>query len=278
MSDFLLADNALGFTPFALVAAIYLFWRSAHFEGVLRPRDVIVDLFFIVPLVFVACFILFVLPGSMSWYFWLNRMDLAAMVPWTVAVAIVFLGYQQMLRTWPAWLMLTFAWPYPAVWLQRILADPLVAATGWVGRAATDFARLPYEVGEGGTVQLDATGTTHPTQNPATLAYQWDLDGDGLCGEAGAGAGRGDEVGATPTLDAAAIDGSEELTVALKVTDSGGRTGVDHATVEVETVRPTLTLGGPAEFVPSQSDASLRVGVMPPIMPTRPPTEPTLPG
>ena len=152
MSDFLLADNALGFTPFALLAAIYLFWRSAHFEGVLRSRDVIVDLFFIVPLVGIACFILFVLPGSMSWYFWLNRMDLAAMAPWTVAVAIAFLGYQQMLRTWPAWLMLFFAWPYPAVWLQRILAEPLTAATAWVGRGVTDFARLPYEVGESGVV------------------------------------------------------------------------------------------------------------------------------
>ncbi|MQC17919.1 MAG: exosortase/archaeosortase family protein [Chloroflexi bacterium] len=150
MSDFLLADNALGFTPFALVAAVYLFWRSAHFEGVLRSRDVIVDLFFIVPLVGIACFILFVLPGSMSWYFWLNRMDLAAMVPWTVAVAIAFLGYQQMLRTWPAWLMLAFAWPYPAVWLQRFLSDPLTAWTAWIGRGVTDFARLPYEVGESG--------------------------------------------------------------------------------------------------------------------------------
>src|SRR5690606_38429038 len=144
MSDFLLADNALGFTPFALVAAIYLFWRSAHFEGTLRSRDIIVDSFFIAPLVFFACFILFVLPGSLSWYFWLNRMDLAAMVPWTVAVALAFLGYQQVLQTWPAWLMLFFAWPYPAVWLQRQLSEVLTSITAWTAQGVTEFARLSY--------------------------------------------------------------------------------------------------------------------------------------
>ncbi|MGE3960186.1 MAG: exosortase/archaeosortase family protein [Dehalococcoidia bacterium] len=157
MSDFLLADNALGFTPFALIAAIYLFWRSAHSESSLRPRDLLVDLFFMAPLVVIAGFVLFVLPGSMSWYFWLNRMDLAAMVPWTMAVTIAFLGYQQVLRTWPAWVMLFFAWPYPAVWVQRILTEPLTAVTTWSGRLTTDFLRLPYEVGESGA----AFSSTH---------------------------------------------------------------------------------------------------------------------
>ncbi|MCA9846467.1 MAG: exosortase/archaeosortase family protein [Dehalococcoidia bacterium] len=166
MSDFLLADNALGFTPFALVAAIYLFWRSAHSESSLRARDLLVDLFFMAPLVVIAGFVLFVLPGSMSWYFWLNRMDLAAMVPWTMAVAIAFLGYQQMLRTWPAWVMLFFAWPYPAVWVQRILTDSLTEVTTWAGRVTTDFARLPYEVGESGAA---FTSTHLPDDQNFTL-------------------------------------------------------------------------------------------------------------
>jgi len=166
MGDFLLADNALGFTPFALLAAVFLFWRSAHFDGTLRPRDIIVDSFFIAPLVFIAAFILFVLPGSLSWYFWLNRMDLAAMVPWTIAIATVFLGYQQMFRTWPAWLMLFFAWPYPAVWLQRELADPLTSVTAWTAHWVTEFARLPYNVGESTTVY---TSTHLPEDENFTL-------------------------------------------------------------------------------------------------------------
>jgi len=149
MGDFLLADNALGFTPFALLAAVYLFWRSGHFEGILRPRDIIVDAFFIAPLAFITVFILFILPGSLSWYFWLNRMDLAAMVPWTMAVTIVFLGYQQILRTWPAWAMLFISWPYPAVWLQRETAGPLTSITAWTARWVSDFARLSYDTAEG---------------------------------------------------------------------------------------------------------------------------------
>jgi exosortase/archaeosortase family protein len=157
MSDFLLADNALGFTPFALVAAIYLFWQTSHFDGTVRPRDIIVDLFFIVPLVFIAIFVLFITPGSMSWYFWLNRMDLAALAPWVAAVGFIFLGYQHVLRTWSAWAMLVLVWPYPAVWLQRQLSDLLTTITVWVADAVADLARLPFAPREGSR----AFTTTH---------------------------------------------------------------------------------------------------------------------
>lgn len=144
MQDFLLADNALGFTPFALVGAVYLFWVRAHSNSAPKLRDILVDLFFVAPLVFIAFFILFVTPASMSWYFWLNRMDLAALAPWTMAVAFAFLGYQQVLLTWPAWIVLFFAWPWPAVWLQNTLSDVFVPITAWTGQLVADFARLPY--------------------------------------------------------------------------------------------------------------------------------------
>lgn len=144
MQDFLLADNALGFTPFALVGAAYLFWVRAHSDEAPKTRDILVDLFFIGPLVFVACFILFVVPASQSWYYWLNRMDLAALAPWAMAVGFAFLGYQQVLRTWPAWVLLFFAWPYPAVWLPRELSEVFVPVTAATGRFIVDFARLPY--------------------------------------------------------------------------------------------------------------------------------------
>src|SRR5262249_9661545 len=36
----------------------------------------------------------------------------------------------------------------------------------------------PYTVEEGSTVTLDASGTTDPSQDPATLTYLWDLNGD----------------------------------------------------------------------------------------------------
>jgi exosortase/archaeosortase family protein len=144
MQDFLLADNALGFTPFALVAAAYLFWVRAHSDEAPKPRDILVDLFYIVPLVLLVFFILFVPPGAMSWYFGLNRIDLAALAPWALGVAFAFLGYQQVLRTWPTWIVLIFAWPYPAVRLQSLLADLFVPITAWTGQFVVEFARLPY--------------------------------------------------------------------------------------------------------------------------------------
>ncbi len=144
MQDFLLADNALGFTPFALVAAVYLFWVRAHHVDGPKSRDILVDSFFIGPLVGVTLFILFVVPASQSWYFWLNRMDLAALAPWAMAVGFAFLGYQQVLRTWPAWVMLAFAWPYPAVQLQGMLSDVFVPITAQAGRFVAEFAHLSY--------------------------------------------------------------------------------------------------------------------------------------
>lgn len=144
MQEFLLADNALGFVPFMLPLALFLFWRNAHSDQPPTKRDVIVDLFLAVPLLLGAFFILLVIPARLSWYFWLNRMDLLALPMWVAAVGIIFLGYQQMLRTWPAWLVLFFVWPYPAVWVQRLATGPMVEGAAWVGALTVDFLRLPY--------------------------------------------------------------------------------------------------------------------------------------
>ena len=149
MQDFLLADNALRFTPFALPLAMYLFWLRAHSHQAPSSRDVLIDSFFFVPLMLAALFILFVTPAWLSWYFWLNRMDLAAMAQWVAAVAFVFLGYQQMLRTWPAWVLLVFAWPYPAVWLQGRLTSIFVDITAWTAQQVVGFLRLPYNTDPG---------------------------------------------------------------------------------------------------------------------------------
>src|SRR5690606_26451765 len=139
MQDFLLADNALGFTPFALVLAVYLFWVRAHSDEAPHTRDLFTDCFVILPLVVVALFILYVTPARLSWYFWLNRLDLAALGPWALAVGLMVLGYQQVLRTWPAWVMLFLVWPYPTVLLQRMMADGFVAATVAAGQFGVRF-------------------------------------------------------------------------------------------------------------------------------------------
>jgi uncharacterized delta-60 repeat protein len=100
----------------------------------------------------------------------------------------------------------------------------------------------PYTVAEGSTVTLDASKTTHPTQSPATLTYAWDLDGDGVYGETGAAAARGDEAGIHPIFSAAGLDGPSSQVVRLKVTDASGNVSFAEAVVQVTNAAPTATL------------------------------------
>jgi hypothetical protein len=51
----------------------------------------------------------------------------------------------------------------------------------------------PYSVPEGASVALDGSASSDAEQSAASLVYEWDLDGDGLFGETGADAARGDE-------------------------------------------------------------------------------------
>ena len=96
----------------------------------------------------------------------------------------------------------------------------------------------PYSVDEGGSVPLDASGSTD--ESPSTLFFEWDLDGDGIFGEVGVGAERGDEVGVAPTFSAAGLDGPNTVTVDLRVTDEGDLVATDSADIEVENVDPAI--------------------------------------
>lgn len=91
----------------------------------------------------------------------------------------------------------------------------------------------PYMLTEGSMVMLNASASTDPDQPNTTLSYTWDLDGDSVLGETGTAALRGDEVGMKPTFSAAALDGPLALTVTLRVTDNGGLTSTDTATIMV---------------------------------------------
>jgi uncharacterized delta-60 repeat protein len=126
------------------------------------------------------------------------------------------------------------------------LALPLVANAGG-----------PYTVAEGGTVQLDGSQSTDPRQPSSTLIYQWDLDGDGIFGQTGAAATRGDEVGVNPTFSAAGLDGPGTYTVTLKVTDSAGLSSTATATINIVNVPPTVTINGAPASSPEGATISL---------------------
>jgi len=82
----------------------------------------------------------------------------------------------------------------------------------------------PYTVVRGGTVTLDASGTSDPDQSNATLSYAWDFNGDGVYDDA---------TGMNPVYSTAASTATGTRTVGLRVTDSGGLTGTATATVNV---------------------------------------------
>jgi uncharacterized delta-60 repeat protein len=144
----------------------------------------------------------------------------------------------------------------------KLEPDGKLVAAGSVG-SQFDLVRLlvpnlptanaggPYTVGEGGTVQLDASAST-PGLPGDTLTYEWDLNGNGIFGETGAAATRGDEVGIHPTFSAAGLDGPTTLTVSLLITDNHGQTATATATITVTNVPPTAAVTGPGVAVPGQ--------------------------
>jgi Ca2+-binding RTX toxin-like protein len=119
-----------------------------------------------------------------------------------------------------------------------------------VNAPPTADAGGPYTVVRGGTIRLDASGSSDPDQPANTLTYIWDLDDDGAFGETGNDAARGDELGINPTFSAAGLDLTGTHTVHLRVIDGGGLDAEDDAvvTVLIAAILPD-PLGGEALYI-----------------------------
>lgn len=86
----------------------------------------------------------------------------------------------------------------------------------------------PYAVDEGGTVTV-VGGGSDPDDDP--LVFAWDLDNGGDY----------ETPGQNATFSAASLDGPSSYTVGLLVTDDGGLSASDTATVNVANVAPTVS-------------------------------------
>jgi uncharacterized delta-60 repeat protein len=129
-----------------------------------------------------------------------------------------------------------------------IITNPVFAVARYLpGLPPVANAGGPYSAPEGTTsIPLSAAGTTDPDDPASSLTYLWDLNGNGIFGETGAAATRGDETGITPTYLLNGLDGPSTQTVALRVTDPDGLTSNATATITVTNVAPVVSAGGPA--------------------------------
>jgi|GEM_PF-971163 len=101
----------------------------------------------------------------------------------------------------------------------------------------------PFEVDEGGSVQLSAHVATTlvgdppqevPLNEDVVVDYDWDLDNDGTF----------EVEDEQPTFSAAEIDGPAVLPVQVLVTDRAGRTATAPAEVHVIDLAPVVTING----------------------------------
>ncbi len=98
----------------------------------------------------------------------------------------------------------------------------------------------PYEVDENGSIQLEGEGTD-PAGDLDPLTFEWDLDNDGIYGETGADAERGDENVQNPVFSAAGLQGPQTWPVRLRVLDDdGGVSSIETTSVEIRNVPPAI--------------------------------------
>jgi len=118
-------------------------------------------------------------------------------------------------------------------------ATVTVEVTGTADDPIAD-AGGPYTVAVGGTVNLNASGSTDPDLPYGdTLAYTWDFDNDGDFDDA---------TGVAPTFDATGLSDGTVVPIAVEVTDLTNYTSRDTTTVTVQATPSELIfdyLGGP---------------------------------
>jgi predicted extracellular nuclease len=123
--------------------------------------------------------------------------------------------------------------------------DPVVVGLNLNDPPTVD-AGGPYNVNEGGSITVAATGSDPNTGE--TLTYAWDLDNNGSF----------ETPGQSATFSAATLDGPSSHTIKVRVTDNGNLIAVDEATVNVQNVAPVAT----TDSATTEEDVAVTIAVL----------------
>lgn len=133
--------------------------------------------------------------------------------------------------------MATTVWVQPDNTLYHVYADrTTVNGSSPLANAPVADAGGPYLVVEGGSVTLDASGTTDPDAGDI-LAYEWDLNYDGVVFNV-------DAIGQTTTFDTTGLLAGDVVTVAVRATDSTlpvALWDIDTTTVTVQAATSSIS-------------------------------------
>ena len=113
---------------------------------------------------------------------------------------------------------------YRDIYTQNVNSD---GSLGLQNMPPTAEAGGPYPVDEGGTVEVTASGSDPDGDE---LTFAWDLDNDGTF----------ETPGQSVIFSAAELDGPNSQIIAVRVTDTGGLSATDEATVNVLNIAPTV--------------------------------------
>lgn len=140
-------ESPLSFVAMVPFMATFLLLREAR-QVHARPeaRDLFVDALLFLALASACLFLLFFLPSSLSWDYWLRRMDLLVVPLYAAALVILFWGLGGFVTVRRFLLYLLFIWPVPLLWLNQFLAPALAFITSLFGVFVVKLLGLPIDV------------------------------------------------------------------------------------------------------------------------------------
>ncbi len=112
----------------------------------------------------------------------------------------------------------------------------------------------PYAVNEDDAILLDGAQVFDANDPESLLQVAWDLDGDGVFGETGAAAVRGDETLLWSTFVATGLEGPAEVVVTLRVVDTDANAAEVSTTVTVNPIADPPHITGPATVLEDPPD------------------------